>query len=50
MPTPSSIPNGPIGILKMAIQARSTSSTEATPLAASVIASRFTALYMALKT
>jgi hypothetical protein len=50
MPTSSSMPKGPIGIFMIAIQARSTSSTEATSLATRVSAARFIAVYTALKT
>ena len=50
MPTRSRIPNGPIGIFMMPIHARSTSSMLATPEAARVIASRLSALNIALKT
>ena len=44
MPTSSRAPKGPNGVFMIAIQARSTSSTEATSLATRVIAARFIAV------
>jgi hypothetical protein len=49
-PIASSAPSGPTGALVTCIQARSMSSTDATPCSASVVASRFSALYIALNT
>src|SRR5665647_3310532 len=50
IPTKSSMTKGPRGVFITVVQARSTSSTVATPFVARVIASRFSALYIALNT
>src|SRR5664280_3052071 len=44
------MPDGPRGVFITVVQARSMSSTVATPFVARVIASRFSALYIALNT